>query len=82
MAITLSFSIESPRGPVDITADITGLSFCDTKKEIEQFFDGVLLLKNRIYELKKQEDEISNPAPVVIPAYNEAITCDPIMVIS
>lgn len=84
MTITLSFEIESPRGPVNISADLSGLPSWQMNKEIESFFSAITTLKCQIYDMQKREEEATKAysSIPVTPVYTEAITCDPIEVAS
>ena len=58
MAIILSFSTDSPRGPVVLTADLSGLESYQMSKEIGIFFDAVLSLRCKVHDLEQQQEEI------------------------
>lgn len=86
MTIILSFSMESPRGPVTLTADLSGLNSYKRGEEIKNFFESVTTLQCGIYEVERKDQEIREAHQAEKRAreetYSEVVTCDPIMVIS
>ncbi len=87
MAITLSQTVETPRGPVTLTADLSGLDSYARGEEIKKFFESITSLQCGIFEVERKDQEIREAYQAEKQAreeasYTETITCDPIMVIS
>ncbi len=86
MAIILTFSTESPRGPVTLTADLSGFDSYKRGEEIRNFFESITSLQCGIYEVERKDQEIQEAYQAEKQArdekYPEVVTCDPIMVIS
>ena len=79
--------MESPRGPVTLTANLCGLDSYKRGEEIKNFFESITSLQCGIYEVERKDQEIREAYLAEKRAreeasYTEAITCDPIMVIS
>ena len=66
MSVQLSILFESPRGPVTLTADLTGLKGFEVSEEVQQFFSAALSIRCRIWELKEEMQQIRE-SPVIPP---------------
>lgn len=54
MSIVLSYSTETVRGPVILTADLTGMKSYQVSDEISHFFSALLSLRSAV---RREEEE-------------------------
>ncbi len=79
MSVIISQVFESPRGPTELSADLTGLTFSDMVSEVKQFFTASLVVK---CDILKQNEEFTKiqESSVTIPENHRE--CEEVMVIS
>lgn len=82
MAITLSFQTDSPRGPVDLTADLSGLQHYEITDEIKKFFGAALALRCCIREQEEEIRKIKDNIPATHTEQYHPVEPDEIIVIS
>ena len=84
MAIILSFKIETIRGPVSLTSNLSGMKAYEVTNEIDCFFSAALSLQYKASNLEREQRERledmqkSYPSP----AYQEPAEQEEIMVLS
>lgn len=80
MSIILSYSTETVRGPISLSADLTGLKAYQVSEEIAQFFAALLSLRCAVRreeeEAQKIRDSLITPAsvPEYPPVNQEQVT--------
>ena len=83
MSIILSYSTETVRGPISLSADLTGLKSYQVSEEIAQFFSALLSLRYAVRrveeEAQKIRDSLITPTPV---SEYPQVDQEPVMVIS
>jgi len=78
----LSFSLDTPRGPVTVTSDLSGLKTYELDQEVAAFFNAILILKCQVYTLEREAAEREKKQQEQQVSYTVPAALEPVMVVS